>query len=270
MTKKSVYNGLFSKFFLPIFLFCIVMVFWQFTEDTINKIRVQSELTTLELFIPSPISIGQAFLRNWYQIVNETSYTLSKAIIGFMIGTAIASIMATSYVLFPFLRTLTFPAVFAVNSFPVIGLAPVIVLLFGQGSFLSIAIISCIVSYFPILLTLDTAFRTVSDEYLELAHLYNATRLQTILLIKLPLVAPSFFMALKLSFPASIVGATIGEWMGSPHGVGQLITIALYQLNPGLLYACLIEIALICVLTVSIINLIERLCLPWNFLKTRI
>ena len=67
----------------------------------------------------------------------------------------------------------------------------------------------------------------------------------------------SSLQALSPLVATAIIGATIGEWLGARNGIGQLITIALYQLKPGLLYASLISITIASTLSILILSLIE-------------
>lgn len=255
--------ALFPRILLPVILLISIFAGWQYIEDSINVVRRKENMTSLEFFIPSPRTIAAATIEKWQEILDNTFQTLQKAIAGFTIGLILALSMAILLLVVTDLRSIVLPFAFAVNSFPVVGLAPVIVLAFGQGSFLSITAISAIICYFPVFLTLDTAFHSKNQEYLDLIHIYNADRFQALWFVQLPLAIPSLFVALKLAAPASIIGATIAEWMGAPKGIGQLVTVALYQLKPGLLYACLLEVALISAMTVWLITRIEFLLFPW-------
>jgi len=252
---------------LPLAIIVIGLVVWQIVEDHTNELRHIEGKTSLEFFIPTPLTIIQAGFENHKQIARAMGQTLVKALVGFTMGVAFAIIMAVLYSLIPALRTATFPIAFALQSFPVVGIAPAVVLAFGQDSFMSVVFISALLTYFPILLSFDDAFRSIDKEYLELSFVYNASRWQTLRYVKFPLAMSSFLTALKLAAPGGIVGATIGEWMGSSSGIGRMITLALYQLKPGILYCCLIVLAIISASTILVIKLIERFCFSWILLQ---
>lgn len=247
----------------PIGLLLVIFVGWQLVEDRINEKRILAGETSLEFFVPTPLTVLRTGVENFSPIAEAMAETLQKAFVGFLAGTLFAVLVAIVYSLLPSVRTVTFPIAFALQSFPIVGLAPVIVLAFGQDTFISVAIISAILAYFPILLTLDSAFTNVHKEYLELSRLYNANELQTLRYFKFPLATPQFLTSLKLAAPASIVGATIAEWMGSSNGIGRMITLALYQLKPGILYACLVVLAAVSASTVLLISLVEWQCFYW-------
>ena len=111
---------------------------------------------------------------------------------------------------------------------------------------------------------MDTALKETDKDLLDLMHVWNATPLQTFLKLRLPLALPYLFLSIKLAIPASIIGATMGEWLGTRNGIGQLITVALYQLKPGLLYASLITVALVSIILISLISAVQSTIFTWK------
>lgn len=253
-----------KKIILSILIFFVLLVIWQVVEDRINVQRLENDQTALEAFIPTPLTIIKSFGNDWQNIVRELSYTLRKAGLGFIIGVIFAVLIAIVFLFLPFIRNLIFPLAFAINSFPIVGFAPAIVLIFGQGSFVSIVFISALICYFPTLISMDTAFRETDRNLLELMEVLNASKWQTLFKVRLPLATPYLFLSMKLAIPAAIIGATIGEWLGARNGIGQLITIALYQLKPGLLYASLISITIVSTLSIIILSITQHLLFPWK------
>jgi len=241
-----------------------LIIFWQFAENLINARRLEMGLTGLEAFIPSPITIFKTFSSHGNIILVEISHTLRKAFLGCFLGVIIAFFMSIFFLIVPISRNILLPFTFAINSFPIVGIAPAIILAFGQGSWGAIVFISALISYFPVLISMDTAFKETDQEVLDLMYVFNASAMQTFFKVRLPVAVPYFFLSLKLAIPASIIGATMGEWLGCRVGIGQLITISLYQLKPGLLYASLISIVVVSILSILCIKLVEYFCLPWK------
>jgi len=256
-----------EQFTFSIILVLLFIFSWQIAENIINANRLADGETGLEAFIPSPITIGHTFIESGNLILNQSSYTFSKAVIGFGIGVLCAIIISFLFLLLPWLRNITLPILFGINSFPIVGLAPAIVLAFGQGSFFSIIFISALICYFPTLITLDTAFNNIDKDVLDLMHVMNASRWQVMRYVRLPQALPYLFLAMRLAIPGSIIGATMGEWLGARNGLGQLITIALYQLKPGLLYASLFLIVIVSILGIILIELLERYFVKWKYLN---
>lgn len=255
---------MFKKIFISIFIFFILLTIWQVVEDRVNVQRLENNETALEAFIPTPLTIIKTLNNNWHNILTELMYTLRNSFFGFIIGVILAVIFAVIFLFLPFIRNLIFPISFAINSFPVIGFAPAVILIFGQGSYWSIIFISTLICYFPTLISMDTAFRETDKDLIELMHVLNASKLQILFKVRLPMAMPYLFLSMKLAIPASIIGATIGEWLGARHGIGQLITISLYQLKPGLLYASLISITIASTFSILILMGIQYFLFPWK------
>jgi ABC-type nitrate/sulfonate/bicarbonate transport system permease component len=250
-------------FFSILFIF-LLLFSWQILQSRIDKERIANNETSLEAFIPTPLTIAKTFLSDGKNILKELSHTLKKAFLGLLLGVSVAILMASIFLFFPAVRNLTLPLTFAINSFPIIGFAPAIVLIFGQGSLQSIVFISALICYFPTLISIDTAFKETDKNLLEIMEVLGASKLQTLKIIHIPLAIPYLFLSLKLAIPASIIGATIGEWLGAREGIGQLITIALYRLNPGILYSSLISIALSSALIIAFLSILEYFLFPWQ------
>ncbi len=253
-----------KKFLITLVVFFAILFAWQIVENIINEKRLAEGRTGLEAFIPSPLTILDTFKNQGDIIAYETLFTLKRAGAGFVFGTILALLMAIIFLLFPLLRNIFFPIAFTINSFPIVGLAPVVILAFGQGSWFSIVFIAILISYFPTLISLDSSFRETDKELLDLMHVFNANRWQTISKIRLPLAMPYLILAMKLAIPASIIGATMGEWLGSRNGIGQIITISLYQLKPGLLYASLFSIAGVIIFFLILLHIVEQKFFPWR------
>ncbi len=245
----------------------IVAVFllaWQFGETAYDDRRMAVGLTTLKVLVPTPSMIFDD-ARGQFLIMQEAmGNTLLKAGIGFFLGAGAAVLVASLYTLVPLLRALSLPLAYASNSFPIFGLVPVIVLAFGQDSIMTISVIAALLSYFPILITVDAALHRTPADLLELGDIYSASRWMRFRLIQIPTAMPALFVGLRLSAPASIVGATVGELLGSSTGVGNIVAVALYQLQSGLMYAMLIEVAAVCGLVALAASLLERKVLRWT------
>ncbi|MBP6974794.1 MAG: ABC transporter permease subunit [Candidatus Pacebacteria bacterium] len=248
---------------ISIFLF-LFTVLWQVVQDSVSASRIAEGLTGLNSFVPTPNIIFETFVHQGDVIVREMFETLHKAMLGLLLGGIFALVVSVLFLIVTSMRRVLFPVFLAINSFPIIGFAPAIILAFGQGSFASIVFIAALISYFPILIHLDAAFRNTDRELLEFAQVMGARKRQIIQKIILPLAVPSVFSAMKLAIPASIIGATIGEWLGSRTGVGQLITVSLYQLKPGLMYASLLLITLVSVTLIYILSILEKKIVPWK------
>lgn len=260
MINSSSRNKIYLFLFFLGFLF-----FWQLGESHLSSKMMGRGRASLEAFIPTPQTIVKTFITEGDLIFSELSITCFRALAGFTIGFLFALLIVSLIYYFPFFRSVVIPISFAVNSFPIIGFSPIIILLFGQGSAWSIIFVSALISYFPTLVSLEAASRDIkSQTVMELMRVLNATRLQILKKIVLPNSVPYFFVSLKLAIPASIMGAVIGEWLGANSGIGRLMILSFYQMKPGLLYASLLSVVIISCLIIFFLNLLEKKYFFWK------
>jgi len=252
----------YSKSIKVILLLVVFILFWQSFISAKNALLVEGQ-ASIEVFIPSPLTVVVSLYNNWEILITELGFTLSRAALGLAVGVSFAVLVSAVIFLIPELRSYALPISMAINSFPLIGFSPLIILAFGQGSWVGIVFISALISYFPILVSLDKALSMNSKEYLELGKIWGASDIKIFIHIQLPVVVPYVLNSLRLAIPASIVGTTLGEWLGANHGVGKLVIIALYQLNPGLLYSSLFLLLISSLFFVWVSSWVEKRYFPW-------
>lgn len=251
-------------FLLAAFWIGLALFIWQFTENSVNRSRALAGETSLELFFPSPYTIGFAFINRGGIILREMSYTLLRAFLGLIVGSLLSIAISILFIVMPKTRFFVMPITQGINSFPIIGFSPIIILIFKQGSWVGIVCISALIAYFPTLIALDHSIKTINPEWMSLMKVWGATKWQIFSKLQFPNAVPFLITSLKLAVPASIIGAVLGEWLGTRNGIGKLITLSFYQLDPGTIYASLLLLVGVSLLATSAISFIERKLFPWG------
>ena len=111
---------------------------------------------------------------------------------------------------------------------------------------------------------LSSALRAVEPEMLHLARSMGAGERKIFLKIRFPSALPHLFSGLKVASTLAVIGAIIGEFVGSNRGLGYLILIANNNLNTPLALAAIAVVSLFGLLLYAAIVLIERVSLPWK------
>jgi len=75
---------------------------------------------------------------------------------------------------------------------------------------------------------------------------------------------PYLFSALKIATSTSVIGAVVGEWIGSTRGIGALIIQATYNFDSALLYAAVIMSSCLAGAFFLLITLLERIVVKWQ------
>jgi NitT/TauT family transport system permease protein len=155
-----------------------------------------------------------------------------------------------------------FPIAVLIHSIPVVAIAPILVLLMGNGLAPKVSI-AAIICFFPTLVNMVRGLEAVSPQLLELMHVLSASKWEVFIRLRLQTSVPYLFSALKIAASTAVVGAIVGEWIGSQQGIGALIIQATYNFDSALLYATVICGSAFSVLFFLAIRLLERLCVRW-------
>jgi putative hydroxymethylpyrimidine transport system permease protein len=148
------------------------------------------------------------------------------------------------------------------QTIPVFALAPLLVLWFGYGLASKVAM-AILIIYFPVAAALFDGLRRTAPGWLDLARTMGASRLRTLLQVRLPAALPAFGSGLRVATAVAPIGAVVGEWVGSSAGLGYLMLHANARLQVELMFAALIVLmAMALVLYVTVDRLLIRL-MPW-------
>ena len=110
-------------------------------------------------------------------------------------------------------------------------------------------------------------FKTTADPFvgrLTYLRVLSATPREVFLRIRVPNALPYLFSALKIAASTAVIGAIVGEWIGSTRGIGALIIQSTYNFDSPLLYATIVVGSTFSALFFGVISLAERRMLRWN------
>jgi NitT/TauT family transport system permease protein len=123
---------------------------------------------------------------------------------------------------------------------------------------------AALISFFPITVNLIRGLTSIPDTFLDLMGSLSASKFQILMKLRIPNSLPYLFSAVRISIILSLIGAIIGEFVGSSKGIGHLIILANSQLQTDLLFANLIVLSLIGIFFYFSIDLIDKKVLKWE------
>lgn len=216
-----------------------------------------------KIVLPSPVEIAGAFTEHWPRLLKETGVTMLESVLGFLIGSGVAFALAVVFVHSRITQEALYPYAVALKSTPLIAIAPLLVLWFGNGM-ASKVVMSALVAFFPVLVNAVNGLTAVDREALDLMKSLSATRLQVLFKIRIPTAAGYVFSALKIASSLAVVGAVIGEFTGATMGIGHLINTSSYYLETPLMFAGIGMISVGGIIFFGIMARIEQSLLYWN------
>lgn len=212
---------------------------------------------------PSPAQVLQVFVEQGDVLWLNFWPTLMEAAAGFVVGNTVAVLLAVWFVHNQLAERAFYPIAVFVNTIPIIAIAPILVLILGNGYAPKI-VIAALICFFPTLVNMVRGLKAVNPQMLELMRILSASNREVLWKIRLQSSLPFLFAALKIASTTCVIGAIVGEWIGSNYGLGSLIIEATYNFRSPLLYATVILGAGLAVTAFSITTLVERRVLKWK------
>lgn len=212
---------------------------------------------------PSPIEVVKAFGENGTILWKNFLPTLLEAFLGFVFGNLVAILLAICFVYSRTIEKAFYPLAVIVKSIPIIALAPILVLIFGNGISPKI-IIAGLICFFPTLVNMVQGLKSTSPAMLDLMRVLSASNSEIFWKVRLPSSLPFLFAALKIAATSSVMGAIVAEWIGSSFGLGALIIEATYNFRSPLLYATVVVSAATAVALFFVVSIVERRVVRWK------
>jgi NitT/TauT family transport system permease protein len=212
---------------------------------------------------PSPQLVARTLVLKFDMLMRNLWPTAVEALLGFLLGNFTAILIATVFVHKKAMEEAFFPIVVLINTIPVVAKAPILVLLMGNGMEPKIAI-AALICFFPTLVNMVRGLENVNPQAMELMRVLSASKREVFFKLRLLNSLPYLFSALKIAASTAVIGAIVGEWIGSTVGIGALIIQATYNFDSALLYATVIVGSSFSVLFFLAIVAVERLVVRWQ------
>lgn len=212
--------------------------------------------------LPAPGAIVQAFAANWDVIYDNTIPTLLETVLGLLLATALGLLLAILLDLSSWSRRAIYPLLIISQTIPIVALAPLMLIWFGF-TITPKVIIVLLYCFFPIAVATADGLATAEADLLKLLGSMGASRWQTLWLVRLPGALPSFFSGLRIAATYSVTGAIAGEFVGAEKGLGIYMVTSTNSHALPVVFATIVVTAALSLALFGLVNLIERLALPW-------
>lgn len=212
--------------------------------------------------VPAPSAIGAALLRFATPIWLNLQLTLVESVIGLIAGSVLGVALATLFVAVPRAERSLYNLVITVHSIPLVAVAPLLLIWFGVG-ITAPTIVAGLACFFPMAVNATRGLRAASASSLDLMRVLDATAWQTFVRVRLPASLPYLLTALKLGAPAAVLGATVGEWLGTA-GIGYLLFSSMVNFQIELLWATMVIATAVALAGYLFFVGLERVFLGWS------
>ncbi len=213
--------------------------------------------------VPAPSAIGSRLYEKRDLYLGHTWVTVYETLAGFALAVVIGVLAAALIVVIPPARDVIMPLLLIAQIVPKVAIAPILLIWFGYGLLPKI-IIAFLVAFFPIVVNVASGLAAVERELLDLGRSLEATRWQIFWKFRMPTALPELFSGMKIAITLAVIGAVIGEFVGGNRGLGYLILVANQDLDTPLAFAALLVLSVAGILLYGVIELAERLLIPWS------
>jgi NitT/TauT family transport system permease protein len=213
--------------------------------------------------LPLPSAIGQAIADNASLLLSYTGYTLTEAVLGMLLGSLAGFLVALAATVWPKWGAGGVLLIASLNAVPIVALAPIMNLWFGDGIGSRIAIVM-VSTMAAMAINAHKGMNTVDPLALDLMHSYAATKGEVFRYLRFAASLPYLFTALKINTTASMIGAIVGEFFFSSRGLGYLLSNSIKVAKMPLGWSCIVVAAVAGVIFYLLMERLEKLFIRWH------
>jgi NitT/TauT family transport system permease protein len=208
------------------------------------------------------------FERIWTWVSSGTLWphlavTLQEAVLGLVIGGAVGVVLGFRLARAPFAARVLEPYIMMLNALPRVVLAPLFLLWFGLGIWSKVAL-SVTLVFFVMFFATYQGVRDTSRVVIDNVRMLGASERQLVRHVLIPSALSAIFSSLQVSLGFAMVGAVVGEYLGSTRGLGHVVAQAEGTFDTTGVFAGMAVLSAV-VLGLSLgVSRVERWLLRWK------
>ena len=213
--------------------------------------------------LPPPHLVVALMAQEWQSLLWNTYVTLTTAVTGYFFANVVAISMAIAFLYSDALKSLATPWVVVLKNLPIISVASLLIISFGDSPVPRILVV-ILICFHPILANLIKGFEQVDPNLISRFQTLHASRFQLFRYVLWPNALPYYAAAHEVAFTSSIVAAVLAEFFFSRQGLGFMLTQAMNDYRGDRLWATNIIIATLSAAALGLSVLAERVLIPWQ------
>lgn len=216
------------------------------------------------IIVPTPTNIAISL---WTNLTNPRFYyhfgvTLWEILAGFVIGSVIGLIIGVAIGQWKILERVVYPYVVALQTVPKVAIAPMIIIWFGYG-LTSKVVITALIVFFPVVVNCIAGMNATPRQQIEMLTSFTATPWQVFRMVRLQTAMPYIFAGLDVAIVLAVIGAIVGEFIGSQAGLGNLLLQRNFSMDTAGTFAIVIVLSAIGITLHKIVGAAKRTFVFW-------
>jgi NitT/TauT family transport system permease protein len=237
-------------------VFVIFIALW---ENLVNLLEVN------EIILPTPSRIGEALVVQLQTSIfwSNLWVTSQEALLGFLFATIFAIIAGTFISQIRIVDKTFMPYLVGFQAIPKVALAPIFLIWFGLGQTSKI-VLAATIAFFPILINIIEGLKSADNDQIRMLRVFGASRAQIFFKVQVPCALPFFFAGLDVGILLAILGAVVGEFLGSQAGLGNMVLNAQFNFETPTMFAILLVLSAMGIIAHIIVKAFQRKFAFWG------
>lgn len=209
--------------------------------------------------LPPPSRVWAEFWRmlDADRLLWHTGITALEIVVGFVLGSLLGAAIGYLLGISPRTELVLSPYLLALQIAPKVAFAPLFVMWLGYTVYPKI-LVAVLIVFFPVMVNVLTAIRTVDPDMVNLARSFSATRWQIFRMVEYPATLPPLFSGLRIASTLAVIGVVVGELVGGNQGLGYLLVFGEGQGNTAMVFVTIIVLTIIGIIAYGLVVLAER------------
>ena len=177
-----------------------------------------------EFVLPSLGKVAREAARIWdtERLLWHAGITAMEVVVGFILGSILGALIGYALGVSPRVEAILSPYLLALQIAPKVAFAPLFVMWLGYTVYPKI-LVAVLIVFFPVLINVLSAMRTMDHDMVNLARSFSATRLQVFSMVEYPTTLPALFSGLRIASTLAVIGVVVGELVGGNMGLGYML-----------------------------------------------
>ena len=244
-SESSLVTGAWSVAVLVFFL-----LLWQFGPGWVG---------IPEFVLPPLTKVMNEAARIWgsERLLWHAGITALEVVIGFVLGALLGALIGYALGVSPRVEAVLSPYLLALQIAPKVAFAPLFVMWLGYTVYPKI-LVAILIVFFPVLINVLSAMRTMDHDMINLARSFSATRMQVFSMVEYPTTLPALFSGLRIASTLAVIGVVVGELVGGNMGLGYLLVFFEGQGNTAAVFVVIAALTVIGIVAYYAVVLAER------------
>jgi len=212
-----------------------------------------------EFILPRFSRVVQEAIFMWHNsdLLGHFGITALEVVVGFVLGSLLGLGVGVALGLSPRAEAMLSPYILALQIAPKVAFAPLFVMWLGYTIYPKV-LVAVLIVFFPVMINVLSAIRTVDPDMVNLVRTLNASRWQIFRLVEFRSAMPALFSGLRIASTLAVIGVTVGELVGGNKGLGFLLVDGEGQGNTAAVFVAICALTLTGILTYGAVVWAER------------